>query len=402
MQLPNGNRASYPAIHGKTLADTWYIKYRFYPKIIPPEWVAKKKTHLQVVIKSDLNQIKNLKERRQEANALLAEITRLLKDGANPITSELQAPIQVNYEVDPETGFIDALYFALEKKKPDIERPTYNTLSSMLGFIATAARAMNTYNFPAGKLTPREVSITLDRACVDKNNKTYNRYKKDLSGLFKVLCPLVGIANPVTGLPNKQVKKEVKTILTDEQRRLVDRHLKKKKQNRFRLFLRLFYTSGSRMEEILRLRGKDVNLVDQWFLVDIKKGAYKRDVVKTIGNTAIRYWKLALKNVAPDDYIFSIGLNPGKHRIPAKQITIRWKNHVKAKPLPNGWYGGLNIKVDLNALRHSALTQISNRYSDSVAAGHAEHTSLAMIRSIYNVDHDKLKHEQDKKVAVYF
>gem|GEM_PF-4999499 len=58
----------------------------------------------------------------------------------------------------------------------------------MLGFIATAARAMNTYNFPAGKLTPREVSITLDRACVDKNNKTYNRYKKDLSGLF-ILMP---------------------------------------------------------------------------------------------------------------------------------------------------------------------------------------------------------------------
>ena len=108
MQLPNGNRASYPAIHGKTLADKWYIHYRFYQK----DGQSKK-----VVIKSDLNQIKNLKERRQEANALLAEITRLLKDGANPITSELQAPVQVNYEVDPRNGFYRCPVFCAGKEK---------------------------------------------------------------------------------------------------------------------------------------------------------------------------------------------------------------------------------------------------------------------------------------------
>ena len=394
MNLPNGNRCSIPAIHGSTLDDVWYIQYNFYPATIPDDWPPGK-TYKRVILKFDLNKINNLKERRQQANTLLTTTINLLKNGASPITKTL--PANIDYEISPDTGFVDALYIALEQA--DFVHNHYLTIKSMCGMISTAAMAIGTYDFKIGQITIKEVMATLNRACVNKSNKTFNRYRKDLSSLFKILVPLVGISNPCRDIPKKGTVTEVRQTLDRKERKRVDRHLKKKGLNTFRLFNRIFFTSGCRITELLSVKVDDIDLKNQWFLVTIKKGKQQRQVRKTIGNTAILYWRYALRNASTGNYLFGRRLKPNDIQITAPQITARWQRHVKETVDK----GGLGITVDYYpAHKHAAATYISDKYGHQAAADHMNHTSDAMVKNIYDLDGVNRRHEEAKKRKVIY
>lgn len=388
MKLPNGCRCSEPVIHGNTLSDIWYIHYRFYNEAGEMK---------QMKYKGGLNRIKNLKDRKQEAKEILAETIRMLKiDGANPIIKK-DNTVNIDYQVHPTTPFIDALTFALSKV--DVEHGTYLGIKSMLKSLTKAAIALNVDSYPISKVTRKEAVMALNKATTGKSANAFNWHRKYLMILFKYLVEIMAVdVNPIREISKKSTVTTIKETLSLKQRHEVDRHLKKKGLNSFRLFLRIFFTSGARITELLKVQAFNVNLKEQWFLVTIKKGANKKQVRKTIGNSSLRYWKLVLRNANRADYIFGKGLVAGPVQITAAQVTRRWETHVKGKKDK----GGLEITADMYSLKHSRTTETVGRYGTQIAAEQNSHTTDAMVIKIYDVDAPNREHERLKKVDVRF
>ena len=65
----------------------------------------------------------------------------------------------------------------------------------------------------------------------------------------------------------------------------------------------------------MNVKAHHVNLSKQTFVVTIKKGQQYKEVRKPIKNIAIEFWEEAIKTAAPDDYVFSKGLQLGKDKL---------------------------------------------------------------------------------------
>jgi integrase len=205
--------------------------------------------------------------------------------------------------------------------------------------------------------------------------------------LFSELCEseIVDI-NPVRDIKKKKIVKHIRQVLTDEERILVNEHLKNKYPE-FHRFLHIFYNSGARISELLRIKDSDVDLKKQRYKVIIQKGVEYREVWRTIKDIVLNYWNDILCQAAKGDYLFSIGLKPGKRQIQPYQIGKRWYRLVK-KPL--------GIQADFYSLKHLHTTEVVDLLSEKEAAKHNEHISTAMVVGIYDVKRDDRHHNKVK------
>jgi|GEM_PF-5063181 len=96
----------------------WYVWFRFNGKLI-----RKKK---------GINYIKNIQERELEANALATAYYISLKNGWNPFI-----PNAINSQ--STKNFIDALEFAIKKKKETVSPKTFSAYKGTANFIITSA-----------------------------------------------------------------------------------------------------------------------------------------------------------------------------------------------------------------------------------------------------------------------
>lgn len=91
--------------------------------------------------------------------------------------------------------------------------------------------------------------------------------------LFKELEELEATdIDPVSKISKKKTETKLRELLTDDERILIDKHLNKKKTYTFWRFLQIFFHSGARETELLKIQAKDVNLDKQRFKILIKKG----------------------------------------------------------------------------------------------------------------------------------
>jgi len=103
----------------------------------------------------------------------------------------------------------------------------------------------------------------------------------------------------------------------------------------------------------------------------------------------VRYWKLALIDCGPDDYVFSKGLRPGATPITAAQITRRWETHVKN--------AGIGITADFYAFKHANNTEMKDTVSDAAIAMLDSHKGTGMIRKIYDTKRISREHDEVRK-----
>lgn len=396
--LPNGCRCSQlkvvPANWKEATASlkvNWFIRYRFYSPGEKPK---------QVVIKAGINGYKTLKERRDAVRFLLEEEMRMLRvDGANPQTGQ-EVTFNMDGLVQPNTPFLEALHIALTKL--DCEKHTREDIESVLRYFGPAARQIRCDTTPISRVTRKEILFTLQQCSKNKKTftaNTFNHYRKYLGILFTELVEMMAIdINPVYAIKKKDHVAGIRETLPAGERKRVDDHLRKKGLTSFRLFIRIFFQSGARITEILKVKGNQVNLKDQWFIVTIKKGRSSKQVKKTIRNSAMPYWKLIMRTCKKDDFVFGRGLVPGPQFTTASQITRRWDTHVKADKEK----GGLGITADFYSLKHANTTETSSTYGEHAAADQNSHTTTAMVVKIYDTSNKDRKHEELKKIAVSF
>jgi len=338
----------------------WYIMYRFYDPL-----QAKPK---QVMLKG-MNSFKTLIERQEETKRLLSKEIELLKSGHNSF-----AKLTVE-RVEP-TNLINA--FNLAFTKLTVAPITQRDIKSAIGKFKGAIAQLGWNN-----LEVKDVSRKHFREILDKSSNTDNRFNKHRSYLMilvSVLCEMEIIhSNTVRDIKKRKTTKYLREVLTDQERIIVNDYLKEKYPD-FHRFLHIFYHSGARISEMMRLKVTDIDLPNQRFKIIIKKGANYHETWKIIKTIALPFWEEQLDGAVANQFVFSKGLKAGNSEIQPYQINKRWYLLVKKK---------LGITADFYSLKHLHTSEVVELLSDIEAAKHNSHTSTAMVNTVYDVNRKK-------------
>lgn len=381
ISLPNNCYCSNLTVHPKNwlsknakISFDWYIMYRFYdPKIEKPKLIRVQ----------GMNHFKTLSERQNATkNALTLEMDKLIKEGYNPFI-KAQKSFSVSGIINTETPILDTLTSIYQKV--EVSTRTKQDLKHMLSSVGKAIKELGLIKYPISQVSRKTIKMILEAA--SNSPDRFNKNRSYLMILFSEICELeLTETNPVRDIKKKKVIKHIRQVLTDEERKKVNEHLEANYPE-FHRFLHIFFHSGARISELLRVNESDVDLKNQRYKVIIQKGREHREVWKTIKDLAYPLWVDIMQKATKADYLFSNGLLPGKKQIQPYQITKRWYRLVKKK---------LNIQADFYSLKHLHTTEIVDLLSEKEAAEHNEHTSTAMVVRIYDVKRKDRKHSKVK------
>lgn len=392
LQLPGNCRAGkfsvYPSNWKSPKANKnlhWRIVYWFY------DISLKKKKQIKIM---GMNMLNTLREKQDAIRlAIDDEVYQLQDKGYNPITKSYRISYE-NDEINEYTLFIVALDYALLNLHAEVE--TKRDIKSCLKYLTAAIKALHYDRLTINQVRRKHIRFILDQCGKTKerwSNNLFNHYRKYLLLLFKQLVQIDVIDfNPVKEIEKRSQLIKIRETLTMEQRLNVSIYLHDNYYSFWRL-LQIFYASGAREIELMKVRVKDVDLTNQTFKVIIKKGKVMSEVVKVITNDILYLWQELLKDSPSDHFIFSVGLKPGLKSISRAQLTRRWLNHVKKK---------LGITADLYSNKHLRSTNISEKLGTKTAAELNSHTSESMVINIYDTAYNKRKLERLKNIEDAF
>jgi integrase len=386
--LPNGCHCSELTVTPKdwktckvsAMARNWHIQYYFYDPAL------KKR---KFVLVKGMNRFKTIKERREATGQLIEnELYQLKEKGFNPITGKFF--IEFVSGIDPRTGFIEALWKAYDMLK--LEAMTLVDVRSLIKFLDIASKKMGIERMEIRDVKRRHLRQLLEM--IKEYKKSYSAYSYNnsrayLMMLYKKLLEQDAVEiNPVKDIPKQKLTIKIKEILSPDERLKIDSHLKKVNPD-YRRFIHIFFHSGSRKTEMVRLKVADVDLRKQVFKLLIKKGRQWREVLRPIKNIALDFWKEQLKDASQNDYVFSSNFKPGKTKTTTKRMSNKWKEYVKE---------GLGIDIDFYSLKHLNLDEVSSILDAEAAAKMAGHTSTVITLKHYLVNEEERKMDKLRKV----
>lgn len=395
LQLPNGCSCSEPSVHPKewkkcktsALEKKWYIQYYFHD----PEFKDKHKYGKLIIIKAGVNRFKSLSERRAAISALLEDELNRLHSGYNPITNVTLGEMDFNYEIDPNTPAVKAIEKAVSRITG--AKSTLSDLRTVKSHFTKSLRQLRFDATPIKDLRRRHVKVALEHLSKTRNysNGRYNKVRAYIMIIFAELVDLEAMeVNPVREIKKVKTFRKLKTILTEKERKKVFSYLKEH-QYEFWRFCQIYFHSGSRLTELMAVQKSKVDIFNCEYITTVKKGRQYEEVMKPINLKVRGLWLDLLNEAATNDYLFSDGLNPGTNPISERQITRRWKRHVKDK---------LNINSDFSALRHLHTDLVAESVDMNMASAVNGHKSNQMALKHYAVNHQKRVLESMKRLDV--
>jgi len=377
-----------------SLKKNWYIHYRFYDPINAP-------TGKFIIVKAGINEFKTVAERRAAIKEVMSAILFNLKVmGYNPATGALNKPSDfegtVEYEIDPDTPFIQALKAAFARVS--YVKNTMDNIRHILNYFEKSAIKLGIENIPIKDIRKRHIRMVIENVARIKDywsSNQFNHYRAHISLLFRELEQVDAIeSNPVISIRKEKCTKKLRRTLTRQEREKINNHLKSNYYEFYR-YMHIFFHSGGRTTELLQVKRKDVDLIKQEYQVTVKKGEQNIEVIRPIKTVALPFWIELLDNCKNDDYIFSNNLTPGAVSINPKQISKRWRLHVK---IP------LGITVNFYTLKHMNVTEVmdelTNVYQKAAeeATKLTSHKSTKMIETVYDLKYKQRKDEAIKAI----
>lgn len=388
-QLPNNCRVGKFSVspnNWKTtkadISKPWTITYWFYDDNLG----TKKQVRVQ-----GMNHAETQSERKYFTIQILEDELTTLKDGYNPITEIFyRRKIQ---EVEPETPFGQALKFALTKKKCTPKH--LKELESYINNIIGAYEELK-MRIPIGSIQIKHLTRIFDKLSERKtwSANQHNVHRKSLCAVIEVLDKYGAvIVNFAKKLPIEKDIIRIKKILTKDQITKIFNHLKIKNYSFWR-FANIFFYSGCRESELLRLQARDIDLEHREFKIIVYKGAQAFEDIRAITEAALPHWVEIMEMAkSKEDYVFGKGLVPGSIKIPPIQITRRWRNQVKNK---------FEIDVDFYALKHLYLDMVSESTNLLTASNVAGHTNIKTTKKHYTVNEKRRELDIAKNLKISF
>lgn len=390
--LPNGCSCSTPSVNPKdwktcnksALLKDWRIQYYFYDPNFP-------KPTTPIVIKG-MNSFKDLASRREITKALIDDELLALKDGYNPYLKKYtqEKPVIEKPLMNPDLKVIEAFRLANEKIKGTPE------------YLDQVRYAINRFEKAINQLQLSEVTIydfkrsQLKEALdfIDLTDNYYNKFKAYFSSLFKELIEYECCENNLTlSLQKRSIVKKQREFLEVDKLNLILEHLRVNLPEFYR-YGKIFFYSGARTTELMSVQMKHVRLEKQEYDVLIKKGSQYVWETKVIIQDAIPFWtEIVQKCKSKDDYLFSYGLVPGTQKNSSKQITIRWRKHVKQRLVFKNEQ--IRIKAELDAINEFDYECIT---VDFYAM---KHTFLDLLDSLNHNSKEMASHRKETTTNIY-
>lgn len=352
------------------------------PKSVNSEWTIWFRYNGKLQTKQGMNREKDHSKRVVLTRSLITQLGKeIYSKKYNPITKSYEQPVD-----DTLLTFSKALSLALKEAK--LTDDMRMNMTSGLKYIDIAMRKLGFHNMPIKTVGKRHLRKVLDQCQKDRkfSNRSWNAYRTYLLIMFTFLEDDEYIdVNPVSSIKKLEEDFKMRRTLSDEERETIKVYLLKK-DPAFYNFIQIFFHSGGRRKELMRLKVQDVNLEKQYYIAKVKKGR-TREVVKVIKDVALPYWKEVIGN-HKYGYVFSVGLVPGPKQILADQTTARWAKLVKRD---------LRIKCDMYSLKHTHTDEISEALSLAEAAKHNNH-DVATARKFYAINYQLRELEKIKKI----
>jgi integrase len=255
---------------------------------------------------------------------------------------------------------------------------TKRDIKAALGKFNTAIEQLNWCHLPINEVSRKHFREILDRS--SNTDDRFNKHRSYLMILVSALCEMEIVPNNyIRDIKKRKTTKFIRQVLTQDERVLVNEYLENNFPS-FHRFLHIFFHSGARIAEIMRIKVIDVDLPNQRYKVVIKKGGSYHEVWKTIKTIALPYWTEQLKTANPSEFVFSKGLESGDQQIQPYQINKRWYRLVKKK---------FGITADFYSLKHLHTSEVVELLSDIEAAKHNSHKTTTMVNTVYDVNKSK-------------
>jgi site-specific recombinase XerC len=357
----------------KKITKGWFIYYRFYDPI-----AKQKGQHVKgkLVTVQGMNHFKTVGDRRKATTQLLNDEIHRLKLGYNPILGDVQPDINSSF-IDSRTPFINAL--EMVESGFSAAPSTKSDFQVILRYVKEATAQLRLEAISIGSVTRKHIKLILaqiERNRGKESSHRYNKVRSYLMILFKELVELEAIdANPVREVSKRKKMERLRPVLSLEERTKVNEYLQEHDRPFWR-FTHIFFHSGARLTELMKLRLQDVNLNNQTLKVTVIKGRSRKEVLKPIKHIALPFWQEVVKDATEGQYLFAEGLLPGNEPIRTDQIAKRWYRHIKKK---------LKITADFYSLKHSNLDETAALLSLQDASVMASHTSVALTSKYYAI-----------------
>jgi integrase len=308
----------------------WYVHFRYEGK--------------QFRYKLHYNKIEDLKERQMYFEDLCREILTDLKAGWNPNIKGISTP-------KSELTLIEALKFALEKKKPNISPKTYSGYNGSLNFLETAIKNIGLTNLCIVDCKRIHIKLIMESAkelntwSNKAHNKHLNHFKAILSELLQFDIIEVSPAYNVKNLKVSAPDANHPASKTDMQR--IRTELETNHYNFYIFCITIFFT-GIRPEEILKIKLSMVNLKDSTITLppEITKTNKKRIV--PISHFLLPYYEsMQFGNLPKSYYLFGSFREPGKGNLGKFEDFIPGPTHINRDTATRRWEAIVKKKLKI-------------------------------------------------------
>ena len=309
--------------------------------------------------KEQLNRIKDLNERERLFLILRDVLHDKLKAGWNPEIPEI-------IKKQSDLNLIDALRFALEKKKPNISPKTYSGYNGSVNFLETAIKNIGLSNINIIDVKRVHVKLIMEKAkeLNSWSNKAHNKHLNHFKAILSELLQWDIIENsPAFKVDNLKVSAPDANRPTNKDNMGRIRTELETNHRNFYIFCITIFFTGIRPEEILKIKLSMVNLKESEIVLppEITKTNKKR--VVPISPFLLPYYEsLNFSKLPKDYYLFGSFREAGKGnlgkfedfipaptRINRDTATRRWEAIVKKK---------LQIDMNLYAMKKAGANAL--------------------------------------------
>jgi len=222
-------------------SSTWFVFFRYNGKLYQR--------------KNELNRIHDLKERERQFLILCDVYHDRLKSGWNPNIPEI-------IKKQSDLNLIDALKFALEKKKPNISNKTYSGYNGSLNFLETAIKNIGLSHLNIVDTKRIHIKLIMEKAkeLNSWSNKAHNKHLNHFKAILSELIQFDIIEdNPAFKVKNLRVEESIAHVpASDKQMEVIKKELIENHPN-FYNYIRLIFDLGIRPTEILDIQ---LNMID--------------------------------------------------------------------------------------------------------------------------------------------
>lgn len=393
--LPNGCSMSKPSVNPKNwetggrelLKKNWQIQFYFYD----PEF-EESHPYGKLIAVRGMNDFKTLKDRRTITRGLIEQKINACLDGYNHFTKSFIGEDEFDYEIEPNTGFIKALWKALTLL--NCCKGTKSGVKTTIRHIEKSAKQLRLHERPISEIQRRNVKACLDlveKKSKKESNYRYNKNRAHLHMLFKILVEYETIdTNIIRDISKRVEEKKQREIISVEQFKEVQDYLLEENYNFYR-YAMIFFLAGVRSTELLSVKKKHVDFENREYKVLIKKGKQYVWETKAIILPAIKFWKEILKECESEEYyLFSDNFEPGIKKACSKKPSRWWKENVK---------NTLGITADFYTLKHLFLDLVDEQNTSDYdqAKGMASHRTSSMT-DVYRTGKKKRELEKLKQI----